>query len=165
MLPATVGCLLVVGALAGPALRAPDPQPKLEPQRELPLTGNGSAPTPLLERAGRASHVLATGLYYITSPRYPYLYPNFVDIWWRLLGDQGQAITIGCGDLDVEYHHYCRYDFLRINGVRFCGTGSVADVTSVELRVRFVTDYSVRRRGFYCLITVPAGGGDNSHGT
>ncbi|KAF0287039.1 Adhesion G-protein coupled receptor G6 [Amphibalanus amphitrite] len=117
---------------------------------------NDTGPTPLPARDERILYVLAPGLYYITSPRYPYLYPNFVDKRWYLFGAQGQTITIGCSDFDVEYHHYCRYDFLRINGVKYCGSDVVEDVTSPELRIQFSTDYSVRRRGFYCLITVPS---------
>ena len=103
--------------------------------------------------------VLLEGQYYIESPRYPKKYPNNMNISWNLRGDQDQAISIGCTVFHLQPHNACRKDRLEINSMSYCGRDIVENTTSTELRIRFFTNRTGRRRGFYCLITVPDGAG------
>ncbi|XP_059138619.1 uncharacterized protein LOC131926997 isoform X5 [Physella acuta] len=83
---------------------------------------------------------------------------NYVDnlscqLRFRTL-DGPLLVTISFQDFDLEQGYVCRYDFLCINGVKFCGTSPKDQeyqflVPEYEnFTLTFVTDGSVTRRGF-----------------
>ena len=134
MLPIAVGCLLLLGG----ALVAP------------------VAPAVCLDAT---QHVLQKGQYCILSPGYPEEYEHNQDLQWTLRGDQGQAISMTC-TIDVPSDSRdCTEDYLRVNGVHFCGRkDTVYDNTRSELHVVFVSDNaSPNGTGFNCTITVQDG--------
>ncbi|KAF0288945.1 Coagulation factor IX [Amphibalanus amphitrite] len=123
---------------------------------------NDLEPLPV-NRTGGARAVyeitLATGNYYWTSPNHPNNYPNNYDIGLRLTGSAGQLITISCDPFRLENHDRCVWDYLSINGQRYCGTRTEPTIrSSTQLNVDFHTDSSVTASGFYCLIVVPQPG-------
>ena len=160
----TVSLLLVAGALAGPAQHADSLQKKSQDYRAtlqdyysqlkslLPAADFAtlnSDPIPL----SRNSATLAPGLYRLTSPRFPFRYPNNFDGTLTLVGDQGQDISISCL-YSIQFSSSCTLDYLQINTETRCGIGRVS-LTSAELVIRFVSNSFIRRRGFICLILVP----------
>ena len=142
MLLVAISCLLLGAALAKPA---PESLSELQP-KALPA------------QTSRASYVVPPGLYYFTSPNYPNNYDINDSKEWNIQGTGGQDITVSCDPFNLEYHSSCVWDYLMINGVKHCGSGPVAAVTSAELRITFYSDYSVTRSGFYCLVDVPEAG-------
>ncbi|KAF0296009.1 Trypsin-1 [Amphibalanus amphitrite] len=139
LLRLTVCCLLLGAALAKPQTKAAEP-------------------VPLSDKEPRATYVLQPGQYFFTSPNYPNNYGNDFRRRWVIRGSDGQDVTVQCDPVDIEFHSSCRYDFLRVNGVKYCGTSPVPATSAAELRVVFKTDSSVTASGFYCLVTVPEPG-------
>ena len=147
MLLLSTSCFLLGAALAKPQPR--QPQPRALPDKTVRATFSSLEP----------------GTHNITSPNYPSEYDNNYRQKWVINGTEGQNITIECDPFNVQYEPNCRYDFLRINGVKYCGTGQVPAISSAELRIVFRTDGSVTATGFFCLITVPGDGVTTTQGT
>lgn len=96
----------------------------------------------------------------IRSPRFPYSYPNNLDIIWTIQAALGQQIRLNFTAFDLEYHHRCEFDYLEIRSGplpdsplvgRFCGRELNQRVLISEsnlLYMRFVTDTQLNRRGF-----------------
>ncbi|XP_043188696.1 trypsin II-P29-like [Amphibalanus amphitrite] len=162
-------CLLVsfvlaaAGSPAGKATQPAGDQPHLEPYK--PRTNNGASmapldaqPLPLSAEVQNSETVpLAAGRYYIQSTNYPQLYPNSFDFTYpTFTGADGQQLRIYCPHLDIEPHSDCAYDWLSINGTRFCGAGSVSERRALSLSIEFHSDYIVRHTGYLCYIEVPA---------
>ena len=100
------------------------------------------------------TYTLPSGRYRFTSPNYPRKYPNNYYRSFTVRGNRGQAITISCNPFRMERHSCCRYDYLSINGRKYCGTNRPPTTTVSELRIVIKTDYSVTDTGFYCLLTI-----------
>ena len=148
-----LSCLVLGTALA-------KPQPYGEAPEISPRLKSASEPQPLPppDPKERALYTLPAGSYFITSPRYPFSYPNGAYRSWTLQGSEGQTLSISCSTFSIESHSSCAYDFLSVNEERFCGaTGP--EVSGTLLEIVFSSDNSVRRRGFYCIISVPDGNG------
>ena len=153
-------CLLTAGAVAGRTpVRADLPRTSLDVpvtrgSRLRPLSGTDLTPLGSADQLLRADPtVLTPGFYRLTSPNFPGRYPNDYDNTWTLVGDEGQDLTITCFYI-IESETTCSNDFLEINGEARCGFGFYS-VTSDEIEVNFVTNDSVRRRGFKCAVIVP----------
>ena len=102
--------------------------------------------------------VLKTGFYYFTSPNYPSNYSNSYILEWDVRGPEGQYIAVRCDKFDLEDDHRCGYDFLQINGDKYCGKGPVPVIISTQLRFVFETDAKNTGTGFFCRIIVPGRG-------
>ena len=102
--------------------------------------------------------VLKTGFYYFTSPNYPSNYSNSYILEWDVRGPEGQYIAVRCDKFDLEDDHRCGYDFLQINGDKYCGKGPVPVIISTQLRFVFETDAKNTGTGFFCQIIVPGRG-------
>ncbi|XP_037070708.1 chymotrypsin-2-like, partial [Pollicipes pollicipes] len=103
----------------------------------------------------RDVYELPVGRYRFYSPGYPNNYPANIDFTLTVTGEQGQPISISCRKFSLEEHSTCRYDFLSINGDKYCGGSSIATVSAVSLVIRFKSDAWVTSSGFRCVITVP----------
>ncbi|KAF0288013.1 Trypsin-7 [Amphibalanus amphitrite] len=112
-----LSCLVLGAALAKPSPgeaygEVPEISPRLKSEAQ---------PLPEPDSKERASYTLAAGSYSVTSPNYPDNYPNGVYRSYTLQGRDGQTISISCERFNVESHSSCSYDFLSVNGQRFCG--------------------------------------------
>ena len=165
LLPALCGLLL------GAALARPEPGDLKNNPQPLPATRAAPAdeiqhrqvqPKNLLEMNTnqRRRYVLRPGRYFFTSHRYPNNYTNNFEQRWIIFGEDRQVLSVDCNyknDFDVEEHEVCKYDFLRINGVKYCNGREPPSnpVSARKLRVKFKSDFSVTGKGFYCLLIVP----------
>ena len=108
----------------------------------------------------RAVQALPTGRYRIQSPNYPGPYPaNSRITWSTVVGEQGQDIEITCDPFSVQSGRGCRFDYLSINGQRFCGTGKTPTVSATQLVISFRSNRRVQASGFQCILTVGAAPG------
>ncbi|XP_043208290.1 suppressor of tumorigenicity 14 protein homolog [Amphibalanus amphitrite] len=111
---------------------------------------------------------LAPGNYVFQSPNYPANYSDNTNISWSFTVDEGNIISIDCADFDVEGYDspFCLYDWLDINGKRFCGNNSTVRIVSTDsLHLQFISDSIFNRKGFSCDIVVknnPAPDGGSS---
>ncbi|XP_037084999.1 proclotting enzyme-like [Pollicipes pollicipes] len=167
MLRLAVLCLALGVALAKPppptgragSESVPPPEPRLQ-ESAPPPEPRHALPLPPPDSEDRATYSLQPGTYFITSPGYPGRYPNNAGFSYTLRGTRSQVLEISCSTFSVEGHSTCDYDYLSINNAKYCGNlGSINAVSGSTLQVVFRSDESVRRTGFYCLITVPEGGG------
>ncbi|XP_049840781.1 cubilin-like [Schistocerca gregaria] len=94
----------------------------------------------------------------IQSPRYPQNYLPGQDCTWIISIPVGQQIMLNVTDFELEAGS-CKYDYLEIrNGGnalsplvgKFCGTAIPRTIPSHShlMFIRFVTDYSIQRKGF-----------------
>ena len=149
-----VSCLVLGAALAKPSPKAVNgvvPEPRLK-------SGSVPQPLPAPDSKERAAYTLDAGSYFIASPNYPFWYPNRAERSYTLQGRQGQVLSISCTRFDIQSHSQCAYDFLSVNEERYCGSTG-PDVSDTILEIVFRSDGSIRRRGFYCVISVPNGSG------
>ena len=168
--PVLACCLLASSALVaacsptGGAGRLAADEPHLEPYRSAaasraPAPSRDAQPVPLSSerQSGGEPVPLSAGLYYLQSPNYPQLYPNGLDVTYPpFVGAQGQRLRITCPYVDIEPHARCDYDWLAINGTRFCGQASISERRALRLSLQFHSDLIVRHTGFLCYIEVPA---------
>ncbi|XP_037084951.1 trypsin-1-like [Pollicipes pollicipes] len=172
MLRLVVWCLVLGVGLAKPpppsgsAGSEPRPPPQSRESSVPPPQPRQAQPLPPPDSEDRAVFSLEPGEYYFTSPRFPRSYPNNVFQRYQLRGQQGQVIDVGCSAFNLEYHSSCAYDFLSFDGDRYCGNlGSIATKSSTDFNIVFKSDYSVRRTGFRCDITVPNSSGGTTAAT
>ncbi|XP_043210235.1 coagulation factor IX-like [Amphibalanus amphitrite] len=166
-------CLLAAAALAKPQAKPARKEPKPvdfddNAATGVPYNGNdvmsdSAEPLPMFETSNgftRAVHdiTLNPNHYYWISENYPNNYTNNIDVGLRLRGSDGQEISISCDPFKLEYHPSCDWDYLSINGQKFCGTRTVPSIKGTLLTIDFHTDYSVTDKGFYCRIVVPEPG-------
>ena len=50
----------------------------------------------------------------VTSPNFPAYYPNSLEKTETIHVEQGLILSLEFTAFDIEYHSYCRYDYLRI---------------------------------------------------
>jgi len=95
----------------------------------------------------------------ITSPGYPGNYPSDRDCVWIVVVPPGNTIRFSIGQLQMEHHDNCSYDFLEFRDgrqdsdqllQRYCSSGYPQPVTTTGpyAYVRFHSDYSQTDRGF-----------------
>ena len=101
----------------------------------------------------------------LTSPNYPYSYPNDVTCIWTITTTRGDYIHLYFLYFYLEYGGtYCPYDYVEVSDpnyssrsikIKRCGSQSPWCVTSTSnvLYVRLVTDYIVSRPGFFAYYT------------
>ena len=105
-----------------------------------------------------SSSALSPGKYVLQSPNYPANYSNSVNISWSFTVETHNSISIACPIIDVEgYYQNCLFDWLEINGERFCGNKSIAEIVADSLQIQFVSDVALGGKGFSCDITVTEG--------
>ena len=93
------------------------------------------------------------GLYSIKSPNYPNNYDNNFDCTYTINPGSGvNTMTLACCDFSVESHSSCGWDWLQVNGEKFCGRQGPALTETGAFNIDFHTDYSVVRGGFYCEV-------------
>ena len=83
------------------------------------------------------------------------LYPHSQHRVLRLMGTGGQFINFSCDQFWLEKERACRFDYLSVNGQRFCGKSKVTTVTATSLELVFHTDSSITMPGFSCRVEVP----------
>ncbi|XP_037091811.1 chymotrypsinogen A-like [Pollicipes pollicipes] len=112
------------------------------------------------------THALTTGTYTITSPNYPSNYGNDYDCVYKLTPGSGAAtLSISCSAFDIEMHSSCEWDWLRVNGNKFCGSQGPSVSGSSALNIDFHSDYVEVGTGFSCTIRAAAGSGGSSSGS
>jgi len=122
----------------------------------------GTPPPP--PETGDCGHTFTTKLGIITSPNYPSNYGNSEDCGFMIQGEAGEIVTLVFEDFDLEQHTSCGYDSVDIhdgdmNGAilaKVCGTSLPSVVTSTQssMYVRFTSDSSVTRKGFYSTYAI-----------
>ena len=102
----------------------------------------------------------------ITSPFYPRRYQNNQRCSWKITASEGKRVKLVIEDMNIEYHPTCGYDYLEVQGSSISGDGApsgrmcrrlMGSVTYYSfresLKVLFVSDGSVRYRGFKATYT------------
>ncbi|XP_037082241.1 transmembrane protease serine 3-like [Pollicipes pollicipes] len=113
----------------------------------------GSGPDSL--RCG--SHRLNPGTYTITSLNHPASYENYLHCSWTLRAAfRNDRISVRCSKFDLESVGGCRYDWLSVNGRRYCGRRGPRVTSTNQMTLEFSTDFSVVRPGFRCTVRVTA---------
>ncbi|XP_067909385.1 uncharacterized protein [Heterodontus francisci] len=94
----------------------------------------------------------------ITSPNYPYFYPNNAQCTWYIRVDRNQKIKLQFTEIDLEVASSCQYDYIAIydgpstNSVllsKICrGSNSTFISSSNSMTIYFRSDSSVYRHGF-----------------
>ncbi|XP_059901037.1 cubilin [Gadus macrocephalus] len=104
----------------------------------------------------------------INSPGYPGNYPPSRDCYWTVNVPPGLLITFAFGDLSLEHHPDCSFDFLEIRDglvaedpslARYCSSASPPPVstTGPAAWLHFHSDSGVSDRGFHIsYITTPS---------
>ncbi|XP_043192075.1 chymotrypsinogen A-like [Amphibalanus amphitrite] len=165
-------CLLATAALAKPQAKSAGKEPKpvdfddttitAVPFDENGVKNDDPQPLPRKPDYGRAAteRTLEPGTHPYYSPGYQNNanYPNNYDESLKVRGSSGQEISISCDPFQLESHSSCYWDYLSINGQKFCGTRTVPSIKGTLLTIDFHTDYSVTDKGFYCRIVVPEPG-------
>ncbi|KAK6172685.1 hypothetical protein SNE40_016296 [Patella caerulea] len=108
----------------------------------------------------------------ITSPNYPTNYANDVTTCYLINGRPGQNISLSldaqysieatgeCNDPLTTGDAGCEYDYLELQGLRYCGSvppGPIIIPTGDNTTVRFKTDDTVTCTGFKLNITYTSG--------
>ncbi|KAF0289471.1 Trypsin-7 [Amphibalanus amphitrite] len=153
-----LSCLLLGAGLAKPSPGAvsgkvPEISPR-EPSYE-------AQPLPRRNGQTRTMYTLDPDTYSLKSPNYPYRYPNNANVTITVRGNDNQIISISCENFNIESAISCKYDYLSVNGQRFCGSTG-PNLSGTVLDIVFKSDEAVRRTGYKCTITVPTGGGSGS---
>ncbi|XP_043241949.1 transmembrane protease serine 3-like [Amphibalanus amphitrite] len=134
----------------GPEGKKPPPE-----KRKPAPKGDTGVPSPRSDALSCGSHVVAEGsTAVIESPNYPSNYPNDEDCVYTLTTDTGKDLELSCEAFDLESHSQCRYDWLRVNGIKYCGSSGPSTVAAPQLDIDFHSDYSVVRSGYRCTVTV-----------
>ncbi|XP_037080009.1 CUB and peptidase domain-containing protein 2-like isoform X1 [Pollicipes pollicipes] len=119
-----------------------------------------AASAPPSDSLSCGDHALAVGTYTITSPNHPSNYGNNYDCAYNLTPGSGAAsLSITCSAFNIESHSSCAWDWLRVNGNKFCGTQGPSVSNSASLAIDFHADYSVVKTGYSCTITAASGSG------
>ena len=141
--------------------KKPPPEDKktlFEDKKPAPGEKQVTDPTPSPRQANEldcGSHVIAEGSsYVIRSPNYPNNYPNFQDCTYTLTTTTDKDIEVTCNAFNLESHYSCRYDWLKINDVKYCGSTAPPSLASSPMEIEFHSDYSVVRSGYECSITL-----------
>ena len=99
------------------------------------------------------NHTVTPGLYSISSPGYPAKYDNYQDCSYSITPGSGvSSMTLACCEFDIENHSSCSWDWLSVNGEKFCGRQGPALSGDGVLNIDFHSDYSVVKRGFMCEV-------------
>ena len=105
----------------------------------------------------REDQSLPIGKTQIKSPNYPSKYPLNKTSTWNFRPKTGTAsLTIKCSNFTLEDSTNCKWDYLMINGKKFCGTNA-PNITANWLKIEFKSDAYVNARGFMCEIDVRDG--------
>ena len=112
-------------------------------------------PITLDEGSERRTITLRPGRHFFQSRNYPRYYTNNFNSRFSLRGNRNQRITIICRPFSMEWSRFCRYDYLAINGRRYCGCRRSPRRTASRLHIRIRTDRAVVSTGFRCYIYVP----------
>ncbi|KAF0314518.1 Tolloid-like protein 1 [Amphibalanus amphitrite] len=140
-----------------PEEKKPEPEGKKPPpeERKPAPKGDTGVPSPRSGALSCDSHVVAEGsTVVIESPNYPSNYPNYEDCVYTLTTDTGKDLELSCEAFDLESHSQCRYDWLRVNGIKYCGSSGPSTMAAPQLDIDFHSDYSVVRSGYRCTVTV-----------
>ncbi|XP_033106655.1 uncharacterized protein LOC117108667 [Anneissia japonica] len=92
-----------------------------------------------------------------TSPNYPALYDNDLDCTYTINVAKNQIITLSFIEFRLEAQSSCVWDYLLVDGVRYCGTNSPATLTSdigSSLTFALHSDYSIGAPGFLAEYSV-----------
>ncbi|KAF0288922.1 Adhesion G-protein coupled receptor G6 [Amphibalanus amphitrite] len=167
----TICCLVLGAALAKPAEKASDKSANHASKSEMlhsrktvievgESRGLSDDPQPLpkpttnsTDLRGIDYFLLHPGQYYFTSTNYPNNYPNYDYFCYVFEAASGNPMEICCNPFDVEPHPNCDYDWLQLNGDKFCGSGTFYYYGSYIV-AEFSSDGSTTYPGFYCTITV-----------
>ena len=99
------------------------------------------------------AHTVTPGLYSIQSPGYPGQYSNNLDCSYTISAGSGvNTMTLACCTFDIESHSSCLWDWLRVNGVKYCGRQAPALSETSEYSIDFHSDYSVTKAGYFCEV-------------
>ncbi|GFW69434.1 cubilin [Trichonephila clavipes] len=84
----------------------------------------------------------------IRSPGFPDMYPANVDCRWMVLKADSRycELEITINNLHIQVGESCQFDFLEVDGHRFCG--SIFSFKSEQIVIHFHSDDTVSDRGF-----------------
>jgi len=117
-------------------------------------TGSGGSGSEL----ACGEYTLAEGTYTIKSPNHPSNYGNNFDCAYNLTPGSGVGtLDLSCSAFNIESHSSCRWDWLRVDGTKFCGTAGPTVSSNSVMNVDFHADGSVVRTGYLCTIEARAG--------
>ncbi|XP_071156308.1 cubilin-like isoform X2 [Mytilus edulis] len=93
------------------------------------------------------------------SPNYPAPYSHNAECFWTVTVSRGSTITLVFVDFDLENHHRCTYDYVKVREdgpqgqqlAHYCGSQPPEPVTSNtnKIWIKYRTDNSVSGRGFH----------------
>ncbi|XP_040403063.1 cubilin [Cygnus olor] len=94
----------------------------------------------------------------IASPQWPRSYPHNADYQWRISANASQVIHGRILEMDIENHHRCRYDKLKVYDgptiysrplATYCGADPASFASSgSSMTIQFQSDSSVTGKGF-----------------
>uniref|UniRef100_A0A8B9CHJ0 Cubilin n=1 Tax=Anser brachyrhynchus TaxID=132585 RepID=A0A8B9CHJ0_9AVES len=94
----------------------------------------------------------------IASPQWPRSYPHNSDYQWRISANASQVIHGRILEMDIENHHRCRYDKLKVYDgptiysrplATYCGADPASFASSgSSMTIQFQSDSSVTGKGF-----------------
>merc|ERR1712183_311013 len=113
--------------------------------------GASSAPVSASWTSTCGGNVNGAGIKYPSSGRYG----NRKDCTWTIR--RSRSFTIRFISLDIERHSQCKYDWVKVNGRKYCGTSLPKDFFSTSTTIQFHSDGSVSRTGFKVQV-VPTSG-------
>merc|ERR1712212_972579 len=155
---------LAAVSLLGLALAVPKPPPgadkyKDEGEWKPPPSDKDATTLPPIQPRDSdiacGTHQLSVGSYDIQSPNHPSNYDNYYDCTYSLTAEAGAVLSVSYSAFNIESHSTCGWDWLKVQGVKYCGTEmppAITDATTLE--IEFHTDYSVVRTGFALTVSV-----------
>ena len=132
------------------------PRSELKPHVQLqPQRSSADEPT------ARNDLPLPVGKHELKSDNFPGNYAVNRQSVWNLRPQSGTAsLTITCSDFRLENpaaKYGCIWDYVSINGRRFCGTNGPISITANWLKIVFKSDSTVVDKGFSCQVEVRDG--------
>ena len=85
-------------------------------------------------------------------------YPNGDDCRWTIT--RTKLFSLKFLSFDVETHDTCRYDYVQIEGEKYCNkekTKDTIDPVGKSVLIRFRSDSSTTKKGFRLQVVTPRG--------
>ncbi|KAK3868803.1 hypothetical protein Pcinc_025841 [Petrolisthes cinctipes] len=94
----------------------------------------------------------------VTSPNYPYNYPNAITCIYQIKVPSQYTVGLDCNDVSIQPgDNQCENDYLLVydghhpDGIRYCGDKALGIFSSgSNITLIFTSDQSYRYRGFMC---------------
>jgi len=96
--------------------------------------------------------------YTFSSINYPRNYDNYRICRWYFYGASTDQLTLTCSRFSLESHSSCSYDYLYVNGRKYCGQTQPSVTRTRTMYAIFSTDFSVTSTGFTCTVRVASAG-------